>query len=627
MAWRTLLALLILWFGLISLSAKAYSLPQNLNELSIRIEDRMRATDIVGLAVALVHADGVFWIRGFGWADKEATIPATQHTLFRAGSISKSLTGLIVLRLVETGEINLDARVGDLAPSLQYTNPWAATRPIRLSHLLEHTTGWDDFQFKDFRNFPEGVSLAKGLTDNPLSRTSRWYPGTYASYSNSGAAVIGHILERVTGVHFEALARRELFEPLRLRTATFSQTPAAMARIARSYNMRGHVIPPTRIWASPSGSLAISAHELAKIVRMYLRRGNIGTLPFLSSRSISRSELPSTTLAAQAGLRMGHGLANQPIKISGVEYRGHRGAIDGFTSVYAYRLDAPIGFTILSNSSHGVDEIINIVGEYIKSLHPPPPELKRQPVQDLSAFDGVYDLITPRHELLRIFTELAGAITVHSENSTLRISGGPIVGSRKYIPVGQARFAQIGASSASIVFFKGPSGRRELTLRGELSYRARHSHETILLSGVWLMFFAAIALTLGATFKAFTSCLERRGTIEWERWRVWGLPLAATTALATALGAVITGISTGDPIVHFGSSTIITLLIQRGLTAFVLFSVVGLAQALLAPNIRRPIRIPAMMTCLAFLCFSLYLAHHGLIGIEIWAYQPEIIGP
>ncbi len=113
-------------------------------------EDSLRAIvydhQLPGMAVAIVSWDSVVWQQGFGYADVEAMKPVTAQTMFRIGSVTKSFVALGILRLVEEGKLDLNDKVAELAPEVNIDNPWSATDPVRLVHLLEHTAallGWD----------------------------------------------------------------------------------------------------------------------------------------------------------------------------------------------------------------------------------------------------------------------------------------------------------------------------------------------------------------------------------------------------------------------------------------------------------------------------------------------------
>ena len=159
--------------------------PETIDELKIAIEKVLEETKTPAVGLALVNKDGPVWIAGMGKANIENNVDANENTMFRIGSTSKMFVSLAVLKLQEEGHLNLHDRVRDLVPEIEFENQWEDTNPILVEHLLEHTTGWDDFHLTEYaHNDSVPVSLKEGLDFHPHSRISRWIPGTRMAYCN-----------------------------------------------------------------------------------------------------------------------------------------------------------------------------------------------------------------------------------------------------------------------------------------------------------------------------------------------------------------------------------------------------------------------------------------------------------
>src|SRR5690606_7428517 len=198
------------------------SAPQNLDELQVAVEKIRTDTQTPAIGIALVNRDGPQWIAGLGLASLEQQTPADENTLFRIGSISKMFVGLAVLKLVEEGRLSVDDKLSELAPDIEFENPWEKSHPIRLVHLLEHTTGWDDMSLAEYA-YPatDSMSLKAGLDYRPDSRKSRWVPGTRMAYCNIGPAVAAYIVEKITGKKFEDYIQTVVFDPLQMDSTSF----------------------------------------------------------------------------------------------------------------------------------------------------------------------------------------------------------------------------------------------------------------------------------------------------------------------------------------------------------------------------------------------------------------------
>ncbi|HEY8941380.1 MAG TPA: serine hydrolase, partial [Cellvibrio sp.] len=124
--------------------------PQTLDELKAAIEKIRAETNTPAIGIALVNKDGPYWVAGLGEANTETHAPADENTLFRIGSISKMFAALAILKLQEEGKLSLNDKVRDLVPEIEFENPWEETNPVRIVHLLEHTTGWDDIHLAEY---------------------------------------------------------------------------------------------------------------------------------------------------------------------------------------------------------------------------------------------------------------------------------------------------------------------------------------------------------------------------------------------------------------------------------------------------------------------------------------------
>ncbi|MEM9170914.1 MAG: serine hydrolase domain-containing protein, partial [Pseudomonadota bacterium] len=115
--------------------------PVSLDALDREIATRIDAAATPGAVVVVVENGAVVLSKGYGFADREAGAPMTTQTLVAAGSLSKNLTSLGVLALVEQGRLSLKDPLSARAPAVEIDNPWEAEHPILIEHVLEHTAG------------------------------------------------------------------------------------------------------------------------------------------------------------------------------------------------------------------------------------------------------------------------------------------------------------------------------------------------------------------------------------------------------------------------------------------------------------------------------------------------------
>jgi N-acyl-D-amino-acid deacylase len=203
-----------------SLSRESNSAFQSFDK---EMEAFMSARKVPGGALAVVKDRRLVYARGYGWADRDAKIPAKADSLFRIASISKPITAVAVLKLVEQGKLNLDAKAFqllNLQPAVaSFHDPEPRLHDITVRQLLQHTGGWDRDKSFDPMFRPERIARETN-TKAPadpisvirymLSKPLDFDPGQRYAYSNFGYCVLGRLMEKVTGTPYEQFVREKV---------------------------------------------------------------------------------------------------------------------------------------------------------------------------------------------------------------------------------------------------------------------------------------------------------------------------------------------------------------------------------------------------------------------------------
>ena len=231
---------------------------------------RREELGVPGAAVGTL-ADGDERHEAFGVTSVENPLDVTPDTLFQIGSISKTITGTAVLRLVAEGLLELDRPVREYLPELELADPDAAAK-VTIRHLLSHTGGW----FGDF--FDD-----TGWGDDALARyvaAMRTLPqltpvGALWSYNNAGFAVAGRAVEVVTGEPFEHVVQRLVLEPLGLTSSTYWPWEVMTERFAVGHEDDDGEPRVARPWpigrsAHAAGGIASTTRDLLRYARLHL---------------------------------------------------------------------------------------------------------------------------------------------------------------------------------------------------------------------------------------------------------------------------------------------------------------------------------------------------------------------
>jgi CubicO group peptidase (beta-lactamase class C family) len=322
--------------------------PRTIDELRDRIAAVLEREHVPGGTFALVGRDGPIWIGGVGVRDRATAAPMQPDTVFRVGSLTKTIIALGVMRLVDQGKLDLDRPLRELLPDVEIDNPWEAVAPVTLAQCLEHTTGIDDVRFNEVFTADEELSARAALALNPRSRRVRWRPGTRHAYSNVGYTLAGRAIEVASGEPFDVYLRREILAPLGITDADFRRTDTLAARLAT-----GHLADRTAAFLPfahrPAGALLASASDLGKLVHYWIRRGE-GYPPIVSPAGLARIERRGTL--PYPHLDSDYGFANYGDVTQPVFGRGHDGGMPGFHSIIRYYPELDVGYVMLLNSNY-----------------------------------------------------------------------------------------------------------------------------------------------------------------------------------------------------------------------------------------------------------------------------------
>lgn len=380
--------------------------PRTIAELQAQIENALKVTHTTGAAIAIVSRDKAEWVAGLGTADVATNKPVTSKTPFLIGSISKSFAALAVLKLQEEGRLKLSDTLRQWVPEYAFDNPWEVTDPVRLVHLLEHTSGLPDLTMREFAfNNSEPITLKEALAVAPQNRYARWRPGTRQAYSNVGPALIAAVIEKVTGQRFEDYVQENLFAPLGMAGAGYFLTPEVEQNLVKSYQPDGRTPAPYQhLVYRATGTIHASAEDMANYVRFYLQRGSLDGHLILQPSSIDRMEVPGTLPAVREGVTWGYGLCLGSRFPEGYELIGHDGGISGAAlATFNYNKQSGRGYAIMINSGNGgaLGWITYLVFSYMKQNLPPhpavPPTVALSPDMQ-KRYGGYYATISPQRD-------------------------------------------------------------------------------------------------------------------------------------------------------------------------------------------------------------------------------------
>jgi len=269
--------------------------------ISSFLGDAVTRGDVPGVVALVVDRDKVLYHEAFGKMNVAKNVPMAKDTIFRIASMTKAVTSVGVMQLVEQGKIGLDDEVSKYLPRLKspqvftkvdeqagtyLTQP--AKRPITIRQLLTHTSGigysWSD----------HGLAIAQKKTgatnDSELPLVNE--PGAQWTYGAS-TRVLGEVIEKITGQRIDAYLETQIFVPLGMRDTTYTVPPEKFARVVTVHQKANKAMTetqnPTPIPATirGDGGLFSTAADYSRFVQMILNRGQLGSVRILKETTVA----------------------------------------------------------------------------------------------------------------------------------------------------------------------------------------------------------------------------------------------------------------------------------------------------------------------------------------------------
>ena len=333
------------------------------------IERRMQRANIVGLGAAIIVNKKLVWTRGYGFADKERALPFKPDTIMNIGSISKTITGVALMRAVEDGKLSLDENVNNYLP-FEVVNPSFPNDPITLRQLATHTSSIRDrgsvyagaYHFgrdspeplRDFLRDYFALSGKNYSNDNFLDSK----PGSHREYSNIAAGLAGYIVEVAVGEAFNAYTKRTIFAPLNMKSTGWLMSEIDLAKHSNLYIAQGLPVPIQGYGLStyPDGGLRTTVEDLSRFLIALLNDGECDGVRILQQHSVAEM------------LRFQYSAANKPdnVKLSGdgsvnsgifwatkesLTRIGHNGFDPGLATMMLASVDKQIGVILFVNTA------------------------------------------------------------------------------------------------------------------------------------------------------------------------------------------------------------------------------------------------------------------------------------
>jgi len=310
-----------------------------------------------GIGAGILSDDSLYWSGGYGWADGwgigRESKRVNEHTLFRIGSISKTFTAVLMMRLVEMGVIDLDEPVSAYLPEIRgLANAGGNADAITFRHLASHTAGLErEPSLPGAASGPIAEWETKLLESIPHTAMVS-VPGTTHLYSNIGFGILGLALSRAAGEPFMELMKALVFDPLQLTSTTFVLTGDQWDRLATGFAVgSGGTVSAAqperehegRGYKVPNGGIYSTVADLVRFMASMIPGSGTSILSPGSRGEMHREQLTGSA----------YGLGMRVRNEGDVQILGHQGSVSGYNARMAYNTSTGVGVIILRNYDEG----------------------------------------------------------------------------------------------------------------------------------------------------------------------------------------------------------------------------------------------------------------------------------
>lgn len=248
-------------------------------EFADRYFAQLHEDRVTGMSVAVVSPERILWADSHGWADRRERVPADVDTSYLIGSVTKVFTALAVMQLVDDGAVDLDRAYQSYVPEFAMKSRFGPISQITVRHLLTHHAGIPDDVWAG--KFSESPAELASIIEIVNDMHTCYPPGEIRVYSNLGYALLGYLVERVSGTPYQAYIRERIFAPAGMDSSGFFTHASQRSAHAVAYDARRRQQSEVPLLDAPAGSISSTVLDMARLLQALLR--DDGTLVSPSS--------------------------------------------------------------------------------------------------------------------------------------------------------------------------------------------------------------------------------------------------------------------------------------------------------------------------------------------------------
>lgn len=330
----------------------------------------LEGESLTSIAYSIVKDGQLLYSGALGYADKGNNKLATDETLYLIASVSKTVTAVALMQLVEQGSVALDDDINAFLP-FSVRNPNYPNIPITYRMLLSHTSSISD-------RHQDGLDLDCYGIDCPMTLeaffehvfipTGQYFsannfsnkkPGTKEDYSNLATALVGYLVERIAQTPFDAYCENNIFAPLGMTKTAWRLSSIPVSELAIPYSP--DITSPNPHYTFPdypNGGLRTNVLDLSKLLRVFIQDGTLDGVQVLSAESTALMKTLQFGSADQC-------LSLYYETINGKRMLGHSGGEKGATAEMYFDPNVDTGVIVFNNDDDAaLDNIVTLLFNY-----------------------------------------------------------------------------------------------------------------------------------------------------------------------------------------------------------------------------------------------------------------------
>ena len=326
------------------------------------VREKMKSKNIPGLSLAIVREGKIVYAKGYGMANLELSVPATEKTVYHIASVTKTFTAMATMMLFEEGKISLEEPI-----SKYFSDLPEAWRGVKIRHLLNHTSGIKSFSNNDKIPCRVGKSESEYGRADVLKEVAclplEFSPGERWSYGDTGYHLLGMLIEKVSGKDYEQFLNERIFQPLEMRNTRLNSDDQLVTNRADGYNYSDGKF-------RNAGLLPLFEFANAGLISTVLDMAKLD-IAFTSEKLLRRATFEQ--MMTNAKLNNGEIVPSYGLGVGLTPFRGRRrvghtgGGGLGFSTALTHFLNEKVTVVVLTNTNQptgSVGEMANEIASF-----------------------------------------------------------------------------------------------------------------------------------------------------------------------------------------------------------------------------------------------------------------------